>query len=243
MSSCNRCGKTLHGLLLASLCPECKSIERERENDREREEEREERATSNHSEMLDEIYRAREQSREDAAEAAAYIADAKNNPGDYVCPSCLYRTLKKRASRCPKCRAEPGQQYWVDVETEERGARLRAKTSKEINDRWARKQIIIGDADAKLKKLKDNKSKSFIFSLIYSLTGKIEKATSNLNKAEELFQKSIVEIKSYDGITTLMGHSNGVQSVAFSPDGKLLASNSGNEFLLWSVAERRKSVV
>lgn len=243
MSSCNRCGKTLHGLLPASLCPECKSIERDRENDREREEEREERAASNHSEMLDEIDRSKEQSREDIAAAAAYIANAKNNPGDYVCPSCLFRTLKKEASRCSKCHADIGRQYWDVIKTKERDARVCAlaakKAAKESDEKWAREQLITGEALAKLKKLKDKKSKSFIFSLIYSLTGKIEKATSNLNKAVELYQKSIVEIKSHDGITTLMGHSNGVQSVAFSPDGKLLASNSSNEFLLWSVAERQ----
>lgn len=119
MSNCNRCGKTLHGSWLDFLCPECKSIEREREEDREREEERKEQAALA-------LERSREQSREETAAAAVYIANAKNNPGGYDCPSCLFRTLKKGASRCPKCHADPGRQYWVDIETKERDARLRA---------------------------------------------------------------------------------------------------------------------
>lgn len=123
MGSCDRCGKHLNGFF-DSICQECESIKTEREEDREREEEREEQAA------LD-LERAREQSREDLAAAAAYIADAKNNPGDYDCPSCLFRTLKKGASRCPKCHADPGRQYWVDIETKERDARLRAAAAAE----------------------------------------------------------------------------------------------------------------
>lgn len=116
MSNCNRCGKYLPGFF-DTICQECESIENERNEDREREEEREEEAALA-------LERSREQSREDLAAAAVYIADAKNNPGDYVCPSCMYRTLKKGASRCPKCHADPGRQYWEVVETSERDARL-----------------------------------------------------------------------------------------------------------------------
>lgn len=67
-------------------------------------------------EILDELAR----SREDFAAAATHIADAENNPGDYDCPSCMFRTLKKGASRCPKCHADPGRQYWDKVHERER---------------------------------------------------------------------------------------------------------------------------
>lgn len=84
-----------------------------------------EQAASDRSEIIRGLARSREESREDLAAAAVYIADAKNNPGEYYCPHCKFRTLKKGASRCPSCHGEPGLQYWVDVETKERDAKLR----------------------------------------------------------------------------------------------------------------------
>lgn len=166
MSNCNRCGKTLHGLLPGFLCPECKSIEREREEDREREEEREEQAASDLSEMLSESVRSREQSREDIAAAAVYIADAKNNPGDYYCPSCKFRTLKKGASRCPKCHADPGLQYWAEVEAKEREAWLRAKAAE---DEWKRGEPARAAAARAAAAIKERTGRWSIFWTFYYL--------------------------------------------------------------------------
>lgn len=47
--------------------------------------------------------------------AVSEAAYAKANPGDYECPHCLYRSLKKRASRCPLCHGEVWSTYWDDV--------------------------------------------------------------------------------------------------------------------------------
>ncbi|HUW27894.1 MAG TPA: hypothetical protein VMV97_04730 [Sulfuriferula sp.] len=96
MSYCN-----IHGRYDGDGCPTCRDVE---------------------SEIIDSLAR----SREDLATAAAHIAHAENNPGDYVCPSCMFRTLKKGASRCPKCHADPGRQYWVDVTARERAQEIAA---------------------------------------------------------------------------------------------------------------------
>lgn len=109
MSYCNT-----HGRYDGDGCPACRDVE---------------------NEIIDSLTR----SREDLATAAAHIAHAENNPGDYVCPSCMFQTLKKGASRCPKCHADPGRQYWDEVETEERKARLRALAAeKAAKEEWER---------------------------------------------------------------------------------------------------------
>lgn len=106
-------------------------------------------AASDRSEIISEIARSREQSREDTAAAARHIADAKNNPGDYNCPSCKYRTLIKGASICPVCHEKPGPQYWVDVETKERDARLRILAAeKAAKEEWERTAPARASAEA-----------------------------------------------------------------------------------------------
>jgi len=87
------------------------------------------------SEIIDSLARSREDQREDLADAAASIADAVNNPGDYDCPSCMFRTLKKGAPCCPKCQKDPGRQYWVEVEARERA---REKAAAEARARESR---------------------------------------------------------------------------------------------------------
>ena len=76
-------------------------------------------------------------SREDLAETAVYIAHAQNNPGDYDCPSCKFQTLKLRASRCPKCHANIGREYWAPIEAAIAAAE-RAATEKWERERPAR---------------------------------------------------------------------------------------------------------
>jgi len=86
-------------------CQTCESIERERQEDAEREE----RAHEEHLEQLREnAYRA---------ERAAY---ERMNPGQYDCPACLYRTLKRRATRCPTCQASIPSEYWSQVDAKEK---------------------------------------------------------------------------------------------------------------------------
>lgn len=82
-----------------------------------------EQAASDRSEIIGELAR----SREDIANAAFYFA----NPGDYNCPSCKFLTLKKGASRCPRCQADPGLQYWAEVETKEREYRAEVERKKQ----------------------------------------------------------------------------------------------------------------
>lgn len=37
------------------------------------------------------------------------------NPGEYECPNCLFITLKRNASRCPKCQGTISQNYWAAI--------------------------------------------------------------------------------------------------------------------------------
>lgn len=37
------------------------------------------------------------------------------NPGEFECPNCLYITLKRNASRCPKCQGTVYQNYWEGI--------------------------------------------------------------------------------------------------------------------------------
>lgn len=84
-----------------------------------------------------EIIRGLDQSREEARENIADVADAINNPGDYDCPHCKFRTLKKWATCCPRCQKDPGPRYWDGLREEERRAELRAKAAKEEWERAA----------------------------------------------------------------------------------------------------------
>ena len=54
--------------------------------------------------------------------AVSEAAYAKANPGDHECPHCLYRSLKKGASRCPLCHGEVRSAYWDVVRALENAA-------------------------------------------------------------------------------------------------------------------------
>lgn len=92
---------------------------------------------------------------EQLSENARLIADARNNPGDYDCPACLYRTLKYKASRCPLCRASPGTEYWERVDTAIRAAEARKREAREAAAReWEKGAPARAEAEA-LKKIAD----------------------------------------------------------------------------------------
>jgi len=67
-----------------------------------------------------------------AAELAAEQTFLINNPGDYKCPHCLLKSLKRGARRCPKCHGEIGP--WDEVYAREAEALKKqeeARTQKE----------------------------------------------------------------------------------------------------------------
>jgi len=102
-------------------CPECREAEACAENDRE--------------ELLETLERVREE-----AEAARTESDYKQaNPGDYECPECRYDTLRRMASRCPKCHARVAASYWTQLlEREQQEAEERERQKARAAEEWAR---------------------------------------------------------------------------------------------------------
>jgi len=62
---------------------------------------------------------------------ACSVALAKDY-GDYVCPHCCYKALRRSASRCPECHGEPGTAFWERVYNDEAE---RSRKLKETADR------------------------------------------------------------------------------------------------------------
>lgn len=146
MSNCNRCGKYLPSFF-DSICQECESIESERNEDREREEERQERAASDRYELIEQLVKTRTKSTEDLAIATVFLANNINNPGDYICPYCKFKTLKEEASCCPRCHKNIESKYWNSVDTPRRLAEAARKAEvdrKASNQMSAKRNVIIG---------------------------------------------------------------------------------------------------
>lgn len=85
-------------------CPDCRAAEDQAADDR-----------SETLEKLDEL-----------TETHRDLADAINNPGNYFCPHCKFRTLLDEASCCPKCRKDIQPEYWNSVRKREEENRKRA---------------------------------------------------------------------------------------------------------------------
>ena len=63
-----------------------------------------------------------------AAADAKALELLRQNPGEYQCPWCMYKTLKRSALRCPTCRGDVSKDFWAEIEKADRQeqARLRA---------------------------------------------------------------------------------------------------------------------
>ena len=69
--------------------------------------------------------------RSEIKKALAAAEYKRANPGDYECPSCGYKTLKRGFPRCPHCRGHVEQPYWADVRKREEAAELQKKAAAE----------------------------------------------------------------------------------------------------------------
>jgi len=96
------------------------------------------------------------------------LADAINNPGEFGCPSCKFRTLRRDASRCPRCRGEVPDEYWSEVRRRESEARHRAveqaAKAAEERERLARESEAVEKAIA--LKLESTKPNFLLFSIL-----------------------------------------------------------------------------
>ncbi len=44
--------------------------------------------------------------------------------GDYFCPHCKFKTLRRNAEVCPLCKSKPGGRLWARIDSEERERRI-----------------------------------------------------------------------------------------------------------------------
>ncbi|MEO7044969.1 MAG: hypothetical protein ABI091_06645 [Ferruginibacter sp.] len=65
-------------------------------------------------------------------EEAQYRAD---NPGDYECPHCFYGTLRRNATRCPKCQGVINSNYWANIQRIEAQKREKERLKEEELER------------------------------------------------------------------------------------------------------------
>lgn len=102
-----------HGInYSSSRCPRCEADERT---------DRLEEALRGQSEAAQERL---EEVIQEQRDTARETADRYINPGEYICPHCLFRTLKSGSTRCVKCHGTIGSRYWEEVR--EREAKERA---------------------------------------------------------------------------------------------------------------------
>ncbi|MBK1646938.1 hypothetical protein CKO25_20415 [Thiocapsa imhoffii] len=81
-----------------------------------------------------ELVRLAERNEEEAAERDLWSDYRRDNPGDYECPHCKYKTLKFGATRCPKC------QGILNQEQQKHIARLAAREAENLAKQHARFQ-------------------------------------------------------------------------------------------------------
>jgi cation transport ATPase len=86
----------------------------------------------------EEAEEAAEARAEKAAELAAEQTFLINNPGDYKCPHCLLKSLKRDARRCPKCHGEIGP--WDEVYAKEAEALKKQEEARTQKERERRQQ-------------------------------------------------------------------------------------------------------
>lgn len=92
--------------------------------------------------------REREQREDERRERESKKAEERahrvNNPGDFDCPACMMTTLKRGATRCPKCTELVSANYWAAVEAREAEAvRRREEALKRREDDERRRELEI----------------------------------------------------------------------------------------------------
>ncbi len=120
-----------HGDHRGNNCPECRTEEQDQQ----------------HQEVVGAI----ESLSENEVDYDA-LFDKVNNPGDYFCPWCQFRTLRYRALRCPKCQAqfsnEDFNEYWDVADQEAEEEKRQKQREEEQRAEAARKAKAEADAAA-----------------------------------------------------------------------------------------------
>jgi hypothetical protein len=118
MDRCRRCGRTITDFhfSLNPICKLCENIEKEAEEKCSRENERDARVEA----LSMEIIQSQIDVSSSVSNALDVAIDALNNPGDYCCPSCHFKTLLRDALRCPRCHGDVNHSYWFNISENER---------------------------------------------------------------------------------------------------------------------------
>lgn len=85
---------------------------------------------------------------ETVANAARWSEYKHANPGDYECPHCKYITLKRDATRCPRCHGDIDINYWQTILAKEKEAKAAiARAKAEESARVARLKEAVSSGD------------------------------------------------------------------------------------------------
>src|ERR1035438_2638120 len=94
-------------------CPQCQAVESQ--------------ASSDRSDIIGGL---------ESLERSQYsLLEALNNPGQYVCPHCRFRTLLLEASCCPKCQRSIHDSFWQPIRRALKQQRIRDEEDRRRRDR------------------------------------------------------------------------------------------------------------
>lgn len=86
------------------------------------------------------------------------LAVKLTHPGDFECPHCRYRTLRRSASRCVKCHGVIEDSFWIEItereRREEEAAEMKRKEAEAIRHRAALEAKIERDKTERVKRKK-----------------------------------------------------------------------------------------
>jgi hypothetical protein len=131
-----------------------------------------------------------EADQDEVKEILSDIAWRTSNPGDYECPHCRYVSLKRDASRCPMCHANPGAEFWQLLREREHDAWQRKKAADAEAAKIAEASRLAEAEDARRRAKKDAAVNRVFLSVIGVLCTLMVLAFAMGQLVEHLSQKT-----------------------------------------------------